>query len=411
MKKVLNKILKNEAISLLLDDKSNIGLLLADFDGKVLYQSNTAQRIVGQKILFLGDLLDYKVIDKDDLYKYLGILIESIDHIPRKPHIINITNPMIGDIDIMTWVFTVRIEDDFYMLFIFSVSINEKEMEKTIGSIKEDRGLLCSGKSQRLLSSFMPLALGIMDKYTGASGSLAFFEKNSDVYKGIKGNAKRDIDFLAKRIIVGDYPSFLSKFLKSGKDKAMIKITDINHSPKHRSIYKAKTLYICRLECRDDQLGCLISAFTQLELSSDILDRVSASKDICYAISCLYFDNSRSELLADGLKRDISLPDIDDNKVKLIARANERKAESLIDSEEYDNAKKLLNENMNMGAGSDFTYDLLLKIFLKEDDYSGAIKVLNNAIQYSDNKEKYRTLRKKIIFRELIEDLELDEQD
>jgi hypothetical protein len=67
-------------------------------------------------------------------------------------------------------------------------------------------------------------------------------------------------------------------------------------------------------------------------------------------------------------------------------------------------AEKLLTDNTETCACSDYTYDLSLKL-LKEDDYSGAVKLLNNAIKYSDNKEKYRTLRKKIIMGRLIEDL------
>jgi hypothetical protein len=62
------------------------------------------------------------------------------------------------------------------------------------------------------------------------------------------------------------------------------------------------------------------------------------------------------------------------------------------------------SDNKDTYSCRDHTYDLSLKL-LKQDDYSGAIKVLNNAIKYSDNKEKYRTLRKKIIMDRLIEDL------
>ena len=68
--------------------------------------------------------------------------------------------------------------------------------------------------------------------------------------------------------------------------------------------------------------------------------------------------------------------------------------------------EKLFNGNTDTCSRSDHTYDLLLGL-LKEDDYSGAVKLLNNAIKYSDNKEKYRTLRKKIIMGRLIEDLGL----
>lgn len=85
---------------------------------------------------------------------------------------------------------------------------------------------------------------------------------------------------------------------------------------------------------------------------------------------------------------------------------NEKKAQELIKEKKIAAAKKLLQDNLETGTGSTLTYDLLLYIYGRKNDYRGVIKVLNAGIKYSDNKQKYRKLKKNIIAKKIIDDIE-----
>jgi len=64
-----------------------------------------------------------------------------------------------------------------------------------------------------------------------------------------------------------------------------------------------------------------------------------------------------------------------------------------------------LKENLEIGTSSSLTYDLLIKIYNKKNDYLGVINVLNKGIKYSDKKQMYRKLRKKVILKKILGDM------
>ena len=90
-----------------------------------------------------------------------------------------------------------------------------------------------------------------------------------------------------------------------------------------------------------------------------------------------------------------------------IIKQNEIRALALLEMNEMGIAENCLNENLRIGTNSSLTYDLLIEIYSKKNDYQSLIKTLNNAIKYSDKKEIYRKFRKAIIFNKLMQDIDL----
>jgi len=88
-----------------------------------------------------------------------------------------------------------------------------------------------------------------------------------------------------------------------------------------------------------------------------------------------------------------------------IIKQNEIRALALLEMNEMGIAEDCLNENLRIGTNSSITYDLLIKIYSKKNDYQSLIKILNNAVKYSDRKEIYRKFRKAIIFNKLMQDI------
>jgi hypothetical protein len=84
---------------------------------------------------------------------------------------------------------------------------------------------------------------------------------------------------------------------------------------------------------------------------------------------------------------------------------NEIRALTLLRMNEMGTAENYLNENLKIGTKSSLTYDLLIEIYNKKNDYQSLIKTLNNAVRYLDKKEIYRKLRKAIIFNKLMQDI------
>ena len=89
-----------------------------------------------------------------------------------------------------------------------------------------------------------------------------------------------------------------------------------------------------------------------------------------------------------------------------IIKQNEIRALALLEMNEMGKAENCLNENLRIGTNSSLTYDLLIEIYSKKNDYQSLIKTLNNAVKYSDKKEVYRKFRKAIIFNKLMQDIE-----
>ena len=88
-------------------------------------------------------------------------------------------------------------------------------------------------------------------------------------------------------------------------------------------------------------------------------------------------------------------------------KQNEIRALVLLEANEMDKAENCLNENLIIGTKSSLTYDLLIEIYSKKNDYQSLIKTINNAVKYSDKKEIYRKFRKAIIFNKLMQDIDL----
>lgn len=89
-----------------------------------------------------------------------------------------------------------------------------------------------------------------------------------------------------------------------------------------------------------------------------------------------------------------------------IIKQNEIRALALLEMNEMGIAENCLNENLRIGTNSSLTYDLLIEIYSKKNDYQSLIKTLNNAVKYSDKKEIYRKFRKAIIFNKLMQDID-----
>jgi len=96
------------------------------------------------------------------------------------------------------------------------------------------------------------------------------------------------------------------------------------------------------------------------------------------------------------------------NRIRLV-KESDKKADRVLKKERLANAEKVLNNNLNTGTKNLLNYDLLLAIEKKRDNYSGVISILEDAINYSDNKEKYKKLRKKIIMNKILSDMYLIE--
>lgn len=88
-----------------------------------------------------------------------------------------------------------------------------------------------------------------------------------------------------------------------------------------------------------------------------------------------------------------------------IIKQNEIRALALLEMNEMGIAENCLNENLRIGTNSSLTYDLLIEIYSKKNNYQSLIKTLNNAVKYSDKKEIYRKFRKAIIFNKLMQDI------
>lgn len=96
------------------------------------------------------------------------------------------------------------------------------------------------------------------------------------------------------------------------------------------------------------------------------------------------------------------------NRIRIVKKSDKR-ADRVLKKERLANAEKVLNNNLDTGTKNLLNYDLLLAIEKKRDNYSGVISILEDAINYSDNKEKYKKLRKKIIMNKILSDMYLIE--
>jgi len=84
---------------------------------------------------------------------------------------------------------------------------------------------------------------------------------------------------------------------------------------------------------------------------------------------------------------------------------NEVKALFFIDNNQFDVAEKFLLKNIEVQTCSALTYNLLIKIYNENNDYSGLLKTLNKGIKSNVRKDFYRKLKKQIILSRITNNL------
>lgn len=90
-----------------------------------------------------------------------------------------------------------------------------------------------------------------------------------------------------------------------------------------------------------------------------------------------------------------------------LIKKNIKGASELLETNNLNAALDLLNENLRLGAKDSKTYDLLLYIYKRQNDYAMLIKVLNAAIKSCPRKNKiYRQIKKDLLLKKIIEDME-----
>lgn len=88
------------------------------------------------------------------------------------------------------------------------------------------------------------------------------------------------------------------------------------------------------------------------------------------------------------------------NKIRIVKKIEKK-------NDRFSKKDKLIDVEMNSETKNPINYDLLLTVEEKKDNYTGVIEVLEDAINNSDNKEKYRKLRKKIIMKKILSDMNI----
>ena len=88
-----------------------------------------------------------------------------------------------------------------------------------------------------------------------------------------------------------------------------------------------------------------------------------------------------------------------------IIKENELKALFFMEYSHVDDAEKLLLDNIKKCACSTLTYDLLVKIYEKKQDFHSQIKILNKAIKNTSKSNFYRKLKKQVIISKIFSDI------
>ncbi len=85
---------------------------------------------------------------------------------------------------------------------------------------------------------------------------------------------------------------------------------------------------------------------------------------------------------------------------------NQKKAIEYLNKNDISSAEKLLDENLKLNTSNNITYDLLLDIYKKQNDYQKMIKTLNKAIKNCKTKAKsYREIKKVLVLDRILKDL------
>ena len=78
---------------------------------------------------------------------------------------------------------------------------------------------------------------------------------------------------------------------------------------------------------------------------------------------------------------------------------------SLINSGQLKQAATMLNENLMDDIKDTESYELLVEVYKKLDDYHSLIKVLNKAIKHSSQKQWFKDIKKCFVLEEISKDL------
>ncbi len=93
-----------------------------------------------------------------------------------------------------------------------------------------------------------------------------------------------------------------------------------------------------------------------------------------------------------------------DNVILLV----EKKASKLIKERKFDEAEKILDQNLAKKIESDGTYHLMFQLYSLKGDYSNMIKVLNRAIRHSTQKRRFfKELKRVVILDKILKDAKI----
>lgn len=92
---------------------------------------------------------------------------------------------------------------------------------------------------------------------------------------------------------------------------------------------------------------------------------------------------------------------------KDLKKIKEKELQALlfIENNMIDSAEKILLQNIDAETDSNFTYDLLIRVYEFKEDYQNLIKILNTAIKSAGKKDFYRNLKKKLIISKILKDI------
>jgi len=109
----------------------------------------------------------------------------------------------------------------------------------------------------------------------------------------------------------------------------------------------------------------------------------------------------KKEEIMDKKRRQVqSSPDIS------LSDTNYNKASFFYQNNSFISAEKLLLENLEHGTDDARTFDMLINIYKKTDNYSELIKTLDIAIKRCNSRKKeYRQLRKSFILEQILKDV------
>jgi hypothetical protein len=109
---------------------------------------------------------------------------------------------------------------------------------------------------------------------------------------------------------------------------------------------------------------------------------------------------TKEEIMDKKRRPTQSSPDIS------LSETNYNKASFFYQNNSFASAEKLLLENLELGTDDARTFDMLVNIYRKTDDYPKLIKTLDIAIKRCNNRKKeYRQLKKSFILEQILKDV------